>query len=144
MLLITCKCLLTLNGSLQHIDLLKKKYDSMLKEPVYLIQSYLQLKYNFPTFSSFFASCFFKKPVISMLSFSARYSWLVSSSLARANFLQASRYCTSDWSVTCNLSSHRAALALAFSISDSLSAFDSCLPSFFPFLWQNRKSNVLT
>lgn len=90
----------------------------------------------FPTFSSFVASCLSKKPVMSIPSFSARYSWLVSSSLARANLLLVSWYCPSDCSVTCNLSSHRTAFALAFSTSDSLSAFDSCFPSFFPFLRQ--------
>ncbi|TNN56901.1 hypothetical protein EYF80_032891 [Liparis tanakae] len=82
------------------------------------------------------------KPVMSSQSFSARYSWLVSCSLARANARQSSRYSASVCSVARSRSSHSAALALAFSTSDSFTAFVSCFPSFFPFLSQDTTVRV--
>lgn len=81
-----------------------------------------------------------------MASCSARYSWLVRYSLVRPSLKAASLVSLSACSLSLNLSSHRTALALAFSMSDSLSAFDSCLPSFFPFLQQKIiiKKKILT
>lgn len=80
--------------------------------------------------------------MISMVFFSVWCCRSVSCWLALLRRRAASEYSTRELSVISHLASHRAMFALAFSISDSLSRFDSCLPSFFPFLYKKMKRNA--
>lgn len=86
------------------------------------------------TCASFSSSFFFRNAMMSVVSFSALYCWLVSSSFARASLRAASRYSSREFSVTSSRASHRAALALALSLSHSLSVLEFALLSFFTFL----------
>lgn len=94
------------------------------------------------TFSSFCRSLLLRTAMISMLFFSVLCCRSVSCWLTLLSLRVASRYSTRELSVRSHLASHRAAFALALSISDSLSRFDSCLPSFFPFLDKKNKNKT--
>lgn len=91
------------------------------------------------TFLSLLAASLLQYLLASLMPSSARCSWLVTWSLVRANSNWAFWHSARSWLVFFNLNSQMTASTLGLFTSCSVFALNSCLPSFFPFLWQKKK-----